>query len=63
VKPQARAAQLDDLIFVFDSENGLEAARVEAKFRIDEAVRGFGQGHHARECLGRPENGAVSRGI
>ncbi len=63
VKPQARAAQLDDLIFVFDSENGLEAARVEAKFRIDEAVRSFGQGHHARERLGRPENGAVSRGI
>ena len=63
MKPQARAAQLDDLIFVFDSENGLEAGRVEAKFRIDEAARGFGQGHHARECLGRPENGAVSRGI
>lgn len=63
MKPQARAAQRDDLIFVLDSENGLEAARVEAKFRIDETVRGIGQGHHARERPGRPENGAVSRGI
>lgn len=33
VKPEARAGHLDDLITVFDSENGLEAARVEAKFR------------------------------
>ena len=63
VKPQARAAQLDDLIVVFDNEKGLEAARVEPKSRIGEAVRGLGQGHHARERLGRPQNGAVSRGI
>jgi hypothetical protein len=63
VKSQARSAQLDDLIFVFDSENGLEAARIEAKSRIGEAVRGLGQGHHARERLGRPVNSAVSRGI
>jgi hypothetical protein len=40
-------------------------ARSSRKRTLDavEAVRGFGQGHHARECLGRPENGAVSRGI
>ncbi len=62
VKPQARAAQFDDLIFVFDSENGLEAVCVEAESRIGEAVRGFGQGHHARERPGRPECG-VSCGI
>ena len=63
VKPQARAAQFDDLIFVFDSEKGLEAARVEAKSRIGEAVGEFRQGHYARKRLGRPESGAVSRGI
>ena len=63
VKPQACAAQRDDLIFVVDCENGLKAARVEAESRIGEAARGFGQGHHARERLGRPENVAVSRGI
>lgn len=63
VKAQARAAQLDDLIFVFDSENGSEAARLEPESRIVEAVRAFGQSHHTRECLGCPENGAVSRGI
>jgi hypothetical protein len=40
----------------------LEAARVEPEFRIGEAVRAFGQSHHTREGLGRPECG-VSRGI
>jgi len=63
VKPEARTAQFDDLIFVVDRENGLEAARGEFKPRIGQAVGGFGQGHHARKCLGYPENGAVSRGI
>lgn len=63
VQPQARTAQFDDLIFVLDRENGLEAARAQAKSRIGEDVRGLRQGHHARERLGRPEYGAVSRGI
>jgi hypothetical protein len=63
VKPQARAAHFDDLIFVFDSENGLEAVCVEAETRIGEAVGDFGQGHDARKRLGRPENGAVLPGI
>jgi hypothetical protein len=62
VKPQALAAQFDDLVVVFDSEKGLEAARVEFKSRFGEAVGEFRQGHHARERLGRPECG-VSRGI
>jgi len=62
VKPQARSAQFNDLIVVSDSENGLEAARVEFKSRIGEAVREFRQGHHTRERLGRPER-RVSRGI
>lgn len=62
VDPQLRAAQIDDLIFFFDGQNGLEASRIEAKSRIGEAVRAFGQGHHARERLRCPEYG-VSRGI
>jgi len=62
VKPQLRAAQIDDLIFFFNGQNGLEAARVEPESRIGEAVRAFGQGHHTRERLDRPECG-VSRGI
>lgn len=63
VKPEARTAQFDDLIVVVDRENGLEAARVEAETRIGEAVRCSGQSHHARKCLGCPENGAVTAGI
>jgi hypothetical protein len=62
VKPQARSAQFNDLIVVSDSENRLEAARVEFKSRFGEAVGEFRQGHHTRERLGRPECG-VSRGI
>jgi hypothetical protein len=62
VNPQLRAAQIDDLIVFFDGQNGLEVSRIEAKSRIGEAVRAFGQGHHARERLRCPEYG-VSRGI
>jgi hypothetical protein len=63
VKPQARSAQLNDLIVVSDSEKRLEAARVEAKSRISEVVGEFRQGHYARKGLGYPENGAVSCGV
>jgi hypothetical protein len=63
VKPQARAAQFNDLIVVSDSEKGLEAARVEAKSRIREAVGEFRQGHYARKGSGCPENGVVSCGV
>lgn len=61
VQTQARSVQFDDLVFVFDSEYGLEAARVEAETRIGDAVPDFRQGHHARERLGCPKNDAVSR--
>lgn len=63
VKAQAHVAQREDLIVVLGSEKGLEAACVEAESRIGGAVGGRRQGHHARKCLGRPENGAVPRGI
>jgi hypothetical protein len=62
VKPQARSAQFDDLVVVFDCEKELEAARVQPESRIGEAVRAFGQSHHTGEGPGRPECG-VSRGI
>jgi hypothetical protein len=63
VNPQLRAAQFNDLIVVSDSEQKLEAARVEAKSRIREVVAEFRQGHYARKGLGYPENGAVSCGV
>lgn len=61
VKAQPRAAQRDDLVFIVDRENGLEATRLNSESRIGEAVRDFGQGHYSREDPRRPENGIVAR--
>ena len=63
VNPQLRAAQFNDLIVVSGSEKRLEAARVEAKSRVSEAVGEFRQGHYARKGLGYPESGAVLCGV
>ena len=63
VKPQARAAQFNDLIVVFDSEKGLEAARVEFKSRIGEAVRELRSGSPHSGASGPSRDCGVSRGI